>query len=237
MPTFERNVKIVSQDLATSPIGCVRRAAYITDSRGLVSESMRVLGSFALVYVIRGSGHYRDASGHECDVKQGDVIFLFPELVHKYGPLGNETWNEFYVLFEGQVFEMWRAAGLLDSAHPVLHLEPIGYWLKRLETAVSSNVGASNGDRHSLTGVCALQQVLAEMLAHVSEGRFDQEERQWLERAFHVLDQSLSGEEVNWDDLAGELGMSYENFRKKFSKLAGMPPAKYRMRRLMERAF
>jgi AraC-like DNA-binding protein len=235
MPTFDRNVRIVSQDLGTSPIGCVRRAAYITDSRGLRS-GMRVLGSFAMVYVIRGRGHYEDANQHSCAVRQGDVIFLFPELAHRYGPDGDETWNEFYVLFEGATFEMWRETGLLDPNHPVQHLEPIGYWLKRLESAVTSSQAGVSSERHSLTGVCMLQQVLAEMLAHVSEGRIDHEEREWLERAYHVLDQSLVGEDIAWDEISGELGMSYENFRKKFSKLAGMPPAKYRMRRLMERA-
>jgi AraC-like DNA-binding protein len=236
MPTFDRNVRIVSQDLGSSPIGCVRRAAYITDSRGLRSESMRVLGSFALVYVIRGRGYFRDASGRESDVRQGDVIFLFPEIGHRYGPRGEETWNEFYVLFEGDTFDMWRSAGLLDPDHPILHLEPIGYWLKRLESAVARDGASTSTDQHSLTGVCMLQQVLAEMLAHVSEGRIDHEDREWLERAYHVLDQSFVGDDVNWEEIAGELGMSYENFRKKFSKLAGMPPAKYRMRRVMERA-
>jgi len=37
-------------------------------------------------------------------------------------------------------------------------------------------------------------------------------------------------------EIAGQLHMSYENFRKRFARLAGMPPSQYRMRRVMERA-
>ena len=231
------DVRVVVQSLSEHPLGRVRRAAFFNNSRGIRTPSMRVLGSFAAVYVLDGRGRYQDASGSERDIAAGDLILLFPELAHRYGPPDGETWREFYVMFEGPVFDLWRQSGLLNPAEPVHHVEPIPYWLKRLESAVEPpRKGMTELD--PLPSVCRLQQVLADVLAHVTEGRMGSDERAWLDRAYAALDESCAtGEAVDWDEFSERrFEMSYENFRKRFARLAGIPPARYRMRRVMERA-
>lgn len=229
------DVRVIVETLADGPLGRIKRAAFFKNSPGIRTRSMRVLGSYAAVYCLSGGGRYQDVNGVDQPIVPGDLIVLYPELAHRYGPSEHETWSEFYVMFEGPIFDLWRERNLLDPTEPVHHLQPIPYWLKRFESAVENPRKTSEGD--PLAGVCRLQQVLADIFAHVTEEKIGSEDREWLERIYAALDvTTVSGESVDWDEIAEQFDMSYENFRKKFARLAGVPPAKYRMRRVMERA-
>src|SRR5262245_26841189 len=48
--------------------------------------SVRVLASYALVYARDGIAHYWDENGTVRDIWPGDVILVFPNMRHKYGP-------------------------------------------------------------------------------------------------------------------------------------------------------
>ena len=58
-------------------------------------SSMRVLEAFALVYVVRGRGIYHNAAEYSQPFEPGDLILLFPELGHQYGPTQGEEFEEF----------------------------------------------------------------------------------------------------------------------------------------------
>lgn len=75
---------------------------------------MRVLGSYALVYVVGGGGEYSDARGTRRQVSEGDLIWVFPDIPHAYGPARGGRWDEIYLVFDGPVFDLWRQRGLLD---------------------------------------------------------------------------------------------------------------------------
>ena len=49
---------------ATSPLGTIRLAAFLKNSLGIGRERLRIYGSYALVYLLAGSGRYRDANGN-----------------------------------------------------------------------------------------------------------------------------------------------------------------------------
>lgn len=236
-------IRPVYQNFAVSPLGLIRRAAFITHSAGLRHDKMRLLGSYGLVYVLKGQGDYQDAAGVSRPVAAGDLIHLFPDLPHAYGPPVGQTWDEFYLLFEGPAFDLWRAGGLLDPANPVRHLEPRGYWLKRLQEVVEPKPGAAGpadpAPADPLAPVCRLQLLLSDIVTHLRQGQMNPADREWLAQAMDVLAEIPSAdaeEALDWDSVAGRLHMSYESFRKRFAKLVGVPPAKYRTRRVMEHA-
>jgi hypothetical protein len=93
---------------ATSPLGTIRLAAFLKNSLGTGRERLRIYGSYALVYLLAGSGHYRDANGNARAVAAGDLIWVYPDLGHEYGPWKGERWDEFFVVFDGPIFDLWR---------------------------------------------------------------------------------------------------------------------------------
>ena len=216
---------------ARSPLGGISVAGFIRHSRGLPADPLRTLGSYALVYVIDGGGRYRDATGLTLSVRAGDLILVLPDLPHTYGPGPTTHWTEWYVVFAGPVFDLWRRSGLLDPAQPVRHLEPIEAWAQRF--AALLNEPAAGNLASPLIEVCRLQGLLGEALA--SGGGDRSEEEAWSARARALLE-SDPGRQLDLASLAGDLGMSYDGFRKRFARTVGVPPARYRTVRAIDRA-
>lgn len=222
-----RPTRLVYQTSDYRPPGGVTMAGYIRHSPGVMG-TMRVFGRYALVYVLDGEGVYRDTRGVETPIGVGDLIVVFPELGHWYGPGPGQLWSEFYLVFEGPVFDAWRHPQLLDPACPILRLEPTDYWLGRMEAVIEPA-----GD---LDKVCRMQQFLADVLEHQRQRRQPGADVAWLARAQSLLNALETNPPLCPEEAADRLGMGYEAFRKRFAKLAGIAPAKYRDARLMDLA-
>ncbi len=218
--------RIYKQNLQVSPLGGIRLACYLKNGVGVLT-SKRVLPHYNLVFVTRGSGLYRDDTGTETPVKAGDAIIVFPGREHWYGPAKGETWDEFYLVFEGPVFDMWRDTGCIARDQPVISLTPMDFWRDRILQLIGGGP-AANDDDHLRESI-RLQELLADIqkASHVDM----EKDIGWLERAKAAIEYSLDPRAA-----ATQMGQSYEAFRKKFRKLSRMSPGKYRTSVLMERA-
>jgi AraC-like DNA-binding protein len=220
--------EFLSQSSIGSPLGAITLAGLIRNGPGVPVSPMRILGSYALVYLLGGQGRYEDARGIREEVSPGDLLLLFPEIPHTYGPVAGSHWDETYIVFEGPVFDLWRQRGILNAGAPFYHLEPVEHWLRRIEEV-------SAADLSPLERVCRLQALLADALTHYRRDPAAARDEEWLAQARAVLDADVEkGLYVN--DMAKRLGLSPETFRKRFARLAGMPPWRYRMTRVIERA-
>jgi AraC-like DNA-binding protein len=218
---------------ATS-LGGVVLAGHIRASTGLPEEPMRVLGSYAVVYLLTGGGRFADGSGFATTVTAGDLLLLFPDVPHSYGPLEAGHWSELYIMFEGPVFDLWRDVGLLDPARPIHHLEPVDQWSESLSKVLSPH--PRPGISTALAEICRLQTVLAEAIVGLHHGdQAGSEDQRWLASATALLEADTR-REARLEDIAGQLGYTYHGFRKRFRRLAGMSPSRYRSMRSIDRA-
>lgn len=87
--------RTVYQTEAATPIGQIHLAGIINKGGSRIFENMRVFGKYALVYLLDGQGVYLDANQYRRNVRAGDLLILFPELAHSYGPLRGDPWVEF----------------------------------------------------------------------------------------------------------------------------------------------
>ncbi|MCW5547414.1 MAG: helix-turn-helix transcriptional regulator [Opitutaceae bacterium] len=215
-----------------STMGGITLAGQLQASAGIGHGNMRVLGSYAVVYLLAGGGEFGDASGLRREVRAGDLLLLFPEVPHFYGPRPGGRWDEIYFVFHGPVFDQWRQAGLLSPREPVWHAEPVAAWHRRLAAVCA---GRGGGTAESLLELARLQAVLAELWQmQRPAGVPAAGEPDWLPEVCRELEAPGGG--PDWAALAARAGLSYERFRKKFAALKGVPPARYRQQRLMDRA-
>lgn len=215
--------QITIPDSPPTAMGSLVGAGYIHQKRGMLD--WRVLGRYALVYVLEGRGWFADAGGAARGVEAGDLLLLFPELAHRYGPGNTGTWAELHILFEGPAFDLARAGGALDSAQPVCRLQPIAHWRARLEEAARAE---------GLVAVTRLLALLAEAAA-MRGGGSDPTRLPWLEAARRLLETELS-RNLPMSEVTARLGLSYETFRKAFEQQAGVSPARYRAGKRMDAA-
>ncbi len=223
--------QILFRNASNSRMGRITQAGLIRNSMGV--SPWRIFGQYALVYLLDGSGRYCDANGADQTICPGDFILVFPKLGHRYGPGRGEQWTEIHIVFDGPIFELWESSGFLDPKRPVHHAEPIEYWLQRLE----STLGAPRkpGFAPPLLEVCRFQLVLGEMLLGGTRGRGQQKDMEWVSRACALLESDLE-RDLDLHDLAKTMGTSFDGFRKRFAGIVGIPPARYRVTRMIDRA-
>lgn len=217
MTSSEQTILLL-EDSLMSAVGGITLAGRVKNGRGVPGpHRWRVYGSYALMQVISGQGSYRDANGLALALSAGDVVLVFPELGHWYGPPRGRTWEEMYVVFNGPQFDLWRQAGLMSPLQPVVRPGEPDIWRERVEFAL-----ALPG---SLQRMTAFLGALAEAIGEPGEDAT--EELDWLIRAKHLLGTDL-GSDVSPRDVARQVGMGFDSFRARFAQATGLPPARYR---------
>ena len=220
--------RLVFDSEIKSPLGQVSLAGHFSKGRGIPMDKMRTFGRYALVYLLDGSGQMKWGRQAPESIRAGDLLFVYPEIPHAYGPRPGEHWTEFFVVFEGPVFDLWRKAGSLQPQWPIQHLPQIKRWLPRLEAVVAR--GPSATPTGMLRRVCRLQQFLSDI---AKEPAPEAVTHAWLAKAQQRLLDTPNAEAAQ---VARELGLSYETFRKEFARETGLPPARYQLRRRIDQA-
>lgn len=218
--------KVYKQNLHLSPIGGIKIACFLNKGVGVLT-ARRTLPHFTLVYVTRGYGRYRDERGADLPVNAGDAILVHPGVEHWYGPPRGESWDEFYLVFEGPVFDLWRSAGCLDHDRPVISLRPMDFWRDRILGLIGGQKATSESDLMRET--VRLQELLADIVQAGDEDLGD--DIAWLEQAKSAIAKTMDVKAAS-----SLMDHSYEAFRKRFRKLSGRSPGKYRTSLIMERA-
>jgi AraC family transcriptional regulator, arabinose operon regulatory protein len=215
---------------AVSPLGTIRLASFVTNGSGSGKGKLRRYPSYALVNLLDGLGYYRDSTGFTQPVHPGDLIWVSPRVAHTYGPQEGHFWNEFFVVFDGPIFELLESKKMFDVLPPVQHLEAAHLWMERLAKVCQTSTRTANS---ATAAIIDLQSILLDLIALQTKSREPAEE--WLISAAHIIEQ-LSPPNEGLTRIAKRFGLSYETFRKKFTRRFGVSPQRYRMRHLMQKA-
>lgn len=217
---------------ARSPLGRITLTAFGLRQRVALPD-WRVFGQYALVFIIDGAGSYCDANGRRQRLGPGSLVIVFPGLAHLYNPDPGTEWLVSYLCFQGPLFDLWRDHGALDPATPVHDLHSVSAWQRRLEEILG---GANRpGFAPPLVELCRLQAFLAEVIAGAGQAPAHADDLDWAERACRRLEANPV-EALDWSEVARDLGASVASFRKRFTRLIGEAPARYRMARRIDRA-
>jgi AraC-like DNA-binding protein len=208
-----------------APIGNAEFGGRLRGTAGTGFSQFRVYGMYALVLLLQGGGRYRDRRGIDRRLSAGDLMVVFPEHPHQYGPEAGDDWDEVFIAFKGAAFEGWRSRGL-DPAHPVWRLASPRAGARRFFEILKMPV-ASLGQ--STAVAAAIHQLIADALAQRPPGTQD-----WLEKARQLL--NGGGESPSSQEIAAVLGMSHDHFRKVFKAATGESPTAFRRRRRLAQA-
>jgi len=233
IPPLNHWKTLLVQTAGTSQLGEITLAGTISKSRGIQRDKPRVFGQWAIVYLVAGNGHYHDARGTDIPLRAGDVILVFPEIAHSYGPESGGIWNELYVCFRGPVFEAWREAEVFDVRNPAFHWKPPRVGLEILQPFFSQ---WNQPGKSMLEAVTIWQQILSRIFAPHSAKNTKEQRPAWFLQAVDLLERATTDYETTLRSIAEGCGMGYESFRKKFADIAGEPPARYALARRIERA-
>jgi len=216
---------VIFDSPASIPFGHIVSAAENYKSKGVPRDHLRTLNAYAIVYITQGEGFYYDAVNGEIAVKAGSLLLIFPDVPHAYGPSNHGVWEESHIIFKGPAIDLWYQNGVIKSEEPILFLDAIEYWYKKIND-IAFSVGNTN-----LIGALArlskLQLLLTEMLAFKERQKIGTANNRWLVDAKALLEKDLI-KKINLEKVALELNMTYDGFRKAFTRIEGVSPGRYR---------
>jgi AraC-like DNA-binding protein len=189
------------------------------------TQGRRELDYFGMVLVTSGRGWFEDARTPREPVSAGDLFFLYPGVWHSYGPDAGGCWDEIFLVFSGEIPRVWQKAGWLPERPPLLSLGDAAVWARKIEAVPGKRMPWDA--KSCCEEICRLQQLLSEVLAFRESSQPRQEgDRRWAGEVDRLLEKQLR-QPPDWDALAARLGMGYEAFRKRFSRVFGVPPVKH----------
>ncbi len=226
-------------DLYVNGVGRIVRAYRGTPDHGhpppyfYVWETGRVLDQFGVIYVTQGQGEFESATTPRTVVEAGTVFVLFPGVWHRYRPGEKVCWSYFWTHVGGGYLERLVGRRVLSAERPIFRtgLQPglLQAYLSLVERARSEPPGFQQL-------MCGnILEILGTALA--TDGGDGEAQRigALVRQATLILEQRIS-DQIDLQDLAAALDVSYDGFRHAFKKHTGMAPHQYLLHLRINRA-
>lgn len=184
-----------------------------------------MLREYQLVYITKGRGLFSSDSTSEKQVCKGRLMVLFPGQWHTYRPLRQTGWTEYYIGFEGPMIDAIVNDAFLSQEQQILEIgineELVSLFSRALAVAEADKISA----QQYLSGIVLH---MIGMILSVSKNKvFEMSDvDQKIEQAKIIMNENVSGN-VDPEELAMRLNISYSWFRRVFKEYTGYAPAKY----------
>ena len=189
------------------------------------TQKGRVLREYQFVYITKGLGVFALENTPEKPLCRGRLIVLFPGQWHTYHPYRQTGWNEYYIGFEGPVIDNLMKNGFLSKDNQVLEVglneELVSLFSRALEIAEADKISS----QQYLDGIVLhmMGMILSVSKNKIFEiGDIDQK----IEQAKIIMNENVFNN-IDPEELAMRLNISYSWFRKVFRDYTGYAPAKY----------
>jgi AraC-like DNA-binding protein len=189
------------------------------------AQKGRILPEYQFVYITKGRGLFTPDSMPETQVCKGRLLVLFPGQWHTYHPLLQTGWNEYYIGFEGPIIDNIVKSSFLSEKNQILEVglneELVNLFSRAIEVAESDKISS----QQYLAGIVLhmLGMILSISKNKIYEiGDMDQK----IEQAKIIMNENVF-KDVDPEELAMKLNISYSWFRKIFKDYTGYAPAKY----------
>ena len=145
---------------------------------------------------------------------------------------GDGLWNEAFLSFQGRIFDELEAGGLFSRLRPVITPGADPDLVDMLQGII---VDFRKSDSPEAPGFIARVHMLLAWMAELDAEGGRRRGHDFAARARSLLNRDLSSE-MDLTEIARTLNLSYERFRKRFTREVGVPPARYRVLRRVDRA-
>jgi len=194
----------------------------------------RIINEFQIIYITKGSGEFETIKNGSIIINEGDVIFLFPGIWHRYRPNLKTGWTEFWISFNGVIPDRLLHRDIFSPENPVVHL---GYnaRLTTLYRDIFDLVREETIGSHQLTASMTMHimAMIREAILKKSSGGTNVDKI--ITDAKNIITHHVN-KTINMEELADDLHISYSWFRRMFKHHTGLPPNKYHLQLRMNRA-
>jgi AraC-like DNA-binding protein len=188
----------------------------------LVAEG-RVLPEFQIVYITRGQGCLT-AKGISYTVKPGSMFLILPGMKHRYKPVFETGWHEYWVGFKGVFFATLLQEGILSQDHIFFD---IGLH-DNIMTIFNTILDEARAQRplYQLKACSGVLSLIAEMLTHERREEQPNYYQNIVEKAKCLMGANVYSE-VNLTSISEQIGISASRLNEVFKTYTAMTPYQY----------
>lgn len=178
--------------------------------------------------VLSGTGTYIDEQGEEYTLSPGCFVQRIPDMPHTTIVHGAQEWLEFFVVFGADTYRTLENMGLVD-VRPVLYPGVDEMLFGKCKYLLNVFKKSQNSE-NTMLYTEVLEFVLS--VYHYENqkriGKIKNELYEKMEQAEQLLCSNIQNH-MSGREVAEELGIGYENFRKRFKRLYHQSPNAYQM--------
>ena len=194
----------------------------------------RVLPEYAAVYHPHSSLEMESETTPYGIVPPGNFVFVCRDVWHRYRPVKEPNWTEYWVCFGGSYADQLVREGFFTPKVPLHQVGSdarlIGPYRRLLDQVRSASpLGLPQLLAASLT------EILGTALAFSRAGCSGDVNESIVQKAKGTLERHIE-EHIDMQELASSLGISYSTFRQLFKQLTGNAPYQYRLQLRLGRA-
>lgn len=189
------------------------------------AQKGRILREYQLVYITKGEGVFSSESTPEKQMCKGRLVLLFPNQWHTYHPDVATGWDEYYIGFEGPVIDEMMRNAFYSKEQQLLEVglneELAALYSRALEIAETDKISS----QQYLAGIVLH---MLGMILSVSKNKIFEAggAEQKIEQAKIIMNEHVFTD-IDPEEIALKLNVSYSWFRKVFKEYTGYAPAKY----------
>lgn len=189
------------------------------------AQKGRILREYQLVYITKGGGVFSSESTPEKQMCKGRLVLLFPNQWHTYHPDVATGWDEYYIGFEGPVIDDMMRNAFYSKEQQLLEVglneELAALYSRALEIAETDKISS----QQYLAGIVLH---MLGMILSVSKNKIFEAggAEQKIEQAKIIMNEHVFTD-IDPEEIALKLNVSYSWFRKVFKEYTGYAPAKY----------
>jgi AraC-like DNA-binding protein len=186
----------------------------------------RVFHEFAIVYVHQGQGEFESEASGRLEVEAGQALLLFPDVWHRYRPLKNVGWHEYWITFDGEYVRRIEKNGVIAADNPRLNPGLSKSVMRMFQDVVERLRCETLGFQHLAAAETLM--ILATMLAAEKQESVSGDVRRTILRAKAAIE-ARTEDSIVVEELAESLNLSVSHFREIFKRHTGLSPYQYHL--------
>jgi len=194
----------------------------------------RTLDNYQLIYISKGRGTYHCSDQERIEIEEGEMIIIPPYTWHSYYPDPKTGWHEYWIGIRGEDVDSRFRSGFFNPEEIQYKVgiqdEIIGLYKSAIEIAM----GEQPGYQQLLAGIA--NNMLAMVLYFNQNKQLDNNIIAYkIDKARNIMRENILSN-LTPQEVAGQVDMSYSQFRSAFKKYTNISPAHYALELKLQQA-
>jgi AraC-like DNA-binding protein len=183
----------------------------------------RALPQFHIIYITKGKGIF-EAEGKTHTVSPGSVFFLLPGVKHRYKPVFEAGWHEYWVGFQGKNFSKLQEEGILSREHTFSEIGLHDSMIAAFNMIIDEV--KAQAPLFQLKACAGIFSLIAEILTRNRRKDQINNYQKIVEKAKYLMEENIFSA-INLSNISRQIGLSTSRFTEIFKTYTSMTPYQY----------